>query len=239
MHLTSVYGAPGLPICLQVEQFDTHSAATTVREALIFSGVLRNEKDVDMKTTLEFVDQVSTVLFAAASNWALLDRAGHCAGLAPAGAALRCPCQVDQHTAMHRLCLAEYPLLLLGSCSADLRASCVGDGPGGAADPVRGSCGDPRTVWAQCGAAQAPDHCCGAGEPCLRQPEMLQTCPATVCVAAWAGFEWKCCCKEQHCRSCMPAFRLQAAEILHDVAAACRLLPLIRSAACVALQAHF
>eukprot|EP00891_Asterochloris_glomerata_P005171 jgi/Astpho2/5171/Aster-04755 len=41
-----------------VEQFDTHSAATTVREALIFSGVLRNEKDVDMKTTLEFVDQV-------------------------------------------------------------------------------------------------------------------------------------------------------------------------------------
>ena len=63
MHRVSVHRAPGLPSCLQVEQFDTHSAATTVREALVFSGVLRNEKDVDMKTTLEFVDQVGTAIF--------------------------------------------------------------------------------------------------------------------------------------------------------------------------------
>ena len=41
-----------------VEQFDTHTAAATVREALLFSGTLRNGKDVDMKTTQDFVQQV-------------------------------------------------------------------------------------------------------------------------------------------------------------------------------------
>ena len=42
-----------------VEQFDTHTAAATVREALIFSGTLRNGKDVDQKTTSDFVEQAS------------------------------------------------------------------------------------------------------------------------------------------------------------------------------------
>ena len=41
-----------------VEQFDTHTAAATVKEALLFSGTLRNGKDVDMKTTQDFVQQV-------------------------------------------------------------------------------------------------------------------------------------------------------------------------------------
>ena len=41
-----------------VEQFDTHSAAATVHEALMFSGTLRNERDIDRETTEAFVDQV-------------------------------------------------------------------------------------------------------------------------------------------------------------------------------------
>ncbi len=41
-----------------VEQFDTHSAAATVHEALMFSGILRNEKDIDHDTTEAFVEQV-------------------------------------------------------------------------------------------------------------------------------------------------------------------------------------
>ncbi len=41
-----------------VEQFDTHTAAATVYEALLFSGTLRNGKEVDPKTTKAFVDQV-------------------------------------------------------------------------------------------------------------------------------------------------------------------------------------
>ena len=41
-----------------VEQFDTHSAAATVHEALMFSGILRNEKDIDNDTTEAFVEQV-------------------------------------------------------------------------------------------------------------------------------------------------------------------------------------
>lgn len=41
-----------------VEQFDTHSAAATVHEALMFSGILRNEKNIDRDTTEAFVDQV-------------------------------------------------------------------------------------------------------------------------------------------------------------------------------------
>lgn len=41
-----------------VEQFDTHSAAATVHEALMFSGILRNERDIDRDTTEAFVDQV-------------------------------------------------------------------------------------------------------------------------------------------------------------------------------------
>lgn len=47
-----------------VEQFDTHSAAATVHEALMFSGTLRNERDIDKETTEAFVDQVGTTLFA-------------------------------------------------------------------------------------------------------------------------------------------------------------------------------
>ena len=43
-----------------VEQFDTHSAAATVHEALMFSGILRNEKDIDHDTTEAFVEQVRT-----------------------------------------------------------------------------------------------------------------------------------------------------------------------------------
>lgn len=45
-----------------VEQFDTHSAAATVHEALMFSGILRNEKDIDRDTTEAFVDQVRACL---------------------------------------------------------------------------------------------------------------------------------------------------------------------------------
>ena len=45
-----------------VEQFDTHSAAATVHEALMFSGTLRNEKDIDKETTEAFVDQVGIQL---------------------------------------------------------------------------------------------------------------------------------------------------------------------------------
>ncbi|KAL3140482.1 hypothetical protein ABBQ38_004739 [Trebouxia sp. C0009 RCD-2024] len=41
-----------------VEQFDTHTAASTVYESLLFSGTLRNGKDVDAATTKKFVDQV-------------------------------------------------------------------------------------------------------------------------------------------------------------------------------------
>ena len=41
-----------------VEQFDTHSAAATVHEALMFSGILRNEKEIDHDTTEAFVEQV-------------------------------------------------------------------------------------------------------------------------------------------------------------------------------------
>lgn len=48
-----------------VEQFDTHTAAATVKEALLFSGTLRNGKDVDMKTTQDFVQQVRLAAFAA------------------------------------------------------------------------------------------------------------------------------------------------------------------------------
>ena len=49
-----------------VEQFDTHTAAATVREALLFSGTLRNGKNVDMKTTQDFVQQVCVCLAASA-----------------------------------------------------------------------------------------------------------------------------------------------------------------------------
>ena len=41
-----------------VEQFDTHTAAATVYEALLFSGTLRNGRDVDRQTTQDFVNQV-------------------------------------------------------------------------------------------------------------------------------------------------------------------------------------
>ena len=42
-----------------VEQFDTHTAAASVHEALLFSGTLRTGKEVDKKTTAAFVDQVA------------------------------------------------------------------------------------------------------------------------------------------------------------------------------------
>lgn len=45
-----------------VEQFDTHTAAATVYEALLFSGTLRNGREVDTKTTKAFVDQVCSHL---------------------------------------------------------------------------------------------------------------------------------------------------------------------------------
>ena len=41
-----------------VEQNDTHSAAATVHEALMYSGTLRNGKEIDKYTTEAFVDQV-------------------------------------------------------------------------------------------------------------------------------------------------------------------------------------
>ena len=41
-----------------VEQYDTHSAAATVHEALMFSGILRNEQHIDRDTTEAFVEQV-------------------------------------------------------------------------------------------------------------------------------------------------------------------------------------
>ena len=45
-----------------VEQFDTHSAAATVYEALMFSGILRNEQHIDRDTTEAFVEQVLLLL---------------------------------------------------------------------------------------------------------------------------------------------------------------------------------
>ena len=45
-----------------VEQFDTHTAAATVKEALLFSGTLRNGKEVDMKKTQDFAQQVKPTL---------------------------------------------------------------------------------------------------------------------------------------------------------------------------------
>lgn len=56
-----------------VEQFDTHTAAATVREALLFSGTLRNGKDVDMKTTQDFVQQVCFAAFACMLTLAVID----------------------------------------------------------------------------------------------------------------------------------------------------------------------
>ena len=41
-----------------VEQFDNHSAADTVDQALRSRGILRTEKDIDYDTTAAFVDQV-------------------------------------------------------------------------------------------------------------------------------------------------------------------------------------
>lgn len=45
-----------------VEQYDTHSAAATVHEALLFSGILRNEQHIDRDTTTAFVEQVRTAV---------------------------------------------------------------------------------------------------------------------------------------------------------------------------------
>lgn len=52
-----------------VEQFDTHTAAATVYEALLFSGTLRNGTEVDAKTTRNFVDQVCLYVADNASLW--------------------------------------------------------------------------------------------------------------------------------------------------------------------------
>ncbi len=46
-----------------VERFDTHTAAATVYEALMFSGTLRNGIEVDVATTKTFVDQVYLQVF--------------------------------------------------------------------------------------------------------------------------------------------------------------------------------
>ena len=233
------YRAPGSPTCLQVEQFDTHSAATTVREALIFSGVLRNEKDVDMKTTLEFVDQVSTAIFHCCSPACMQ------MGIAWQGRALcrGCSCSsrtFARSTSMQQCIVFAWPsflcccwvvvMLLLGGCDADHRFFCVGDGLGGAADPVRGSCGEPWTVWTQCGAAQAPDHCCGTGEPCPSKPQMLQTRPCPVCVPLETGLKGNdlflllflaIAATLQVLHACL---LVQAAVTSHEATAACKLL---------------
>ncbi|KAL0051690.1 hypothetical protein WJX82_000289 [Trebouxia sp. C0006] len=59
-----------------VEQFDTHSAAATVHEALMFSGVLRNENDIDHDTTEAFVDQVMDLVELRSLANAVVGRAG-------------------------------------------------------------------------------------------------------------------------------------------------------------------
>ncbi|KAL3160198.1 hypothetical protein ABBQ32_010959 [Trebouxia sp. C0010 RCD-2024] len=59
-----------------VEQFDTHSAAATVHEALMFSGTLRNEKDIDRDTTEAFVDQVMDLVELRSLAGAIVGRAG-------------------------------------------------------------------------------------------------------------------------------------------------------------------
>lgn len=64
-----------------VEQFDTHSAAATVHEALMFSGVLRNENDIDHDTTEAFVDQVCTHALTHSTATAIL--AMHCQSRSP------------------------------------------------------------------------------------------------------------------------------------------------------------
>ncbi len=46
-----------------VEQFDTHTAAATVYEALVFSGTLRNGREVDIATTKTFIDQACSQIF--------------------------------------------------------------------------------------------------------------------------------------------------------------------------------
>ena len=58
-----------------VEQFDTHSAASTVHEALMYSGTLRNEKEIDKETTEAFVDQVWDLSEPCSSCWYAVIRA--------------------------------------------------------------------------------------------------------------------------------------------------------------------
>ncbi|KAL0021570.1 hypothetical protein WJX77_010078 [Trebouxia sp. C0004] len=59
-----------------VEQFDTHSAAATVHEALMFSGILRNEKDIDHGTTEAFVEQVMDLVELRSLAGAVVGRPG-------------------------------------------------------------------------------------------------------------------------------------------------------------------
>ncbi|DBA79271.1 TPA: hypothetical protein ACH3X2_007820 [Trebouxia sp. C0005] len=59
-----------------VEQFDTHTAAATVKEALLFSGTLRNGKDVDTKTTQDFVQQVLGLVELESQAGAVVGRPG-------------------------------------------------------------------------------------------------------------------------------------------------------------------
>ncbi|DBA99141.1 TPA: hypothetical protein ACH3X3_011764 [Trebouxia sp. C0006] len=59
-----------------VEQFDTHTAAASVYEALLFSGTLRNGIEVDPKTTKAFVDQVLGLVELQTMRGAVVGRPG-------------------------------------------------------------------------------------------------------------------------------------------------------------------
>ncbi|KAL3141609.1 hypothetical protein ABBQ32_004850 [Trebouxia sp. C0010 RCD-2024] len=59
-----------------VEQYDTHSAAATVHEALMFSGILRNEQHIDRDTTTAFVEQVMDLVELRSLAQAVVGRPG-------------------------------------------------------------------------------------------------------------------------------------------------------------------
>ncbi|KAL3134216.1 hypothetical protein ABBQ38_006651 [Trebouxia sp. C0009 RCD-2024] len=59
-----------------VEQFDTHTAASTVYESLLFSGTLRNGTEVDAATTQKFVDQVLGLVELQTMKNAVVGRSG-------------------------------------------------------------------------------------------------------------------------------------------------------------------
>ncbi|KAL0018676.1 hypothetical protein WJX77_002041 [Trebouxia sp. C0004] len=59
-----------------VEQFDTHTAASTVYESLLFSGTLRNGTEVDAATTKKFVHQVLGLVELQSMKGAVVGRTG-------------------------------------------------------------------------------------------------------------------------------------------------------------------